>query len=633
MPARIGQLAYAALFSIALPIALSAWAIALDARIDLPLVGSSLLGTLIALAGAFLIAAAIVALRVQGGGWPMSPYPPRRFVTSGVYALVAHPLYLGSVLLVFGLSMRFSNAAGLWIVTPVLAASCIAFVWGSEEERTRELFGARTIRSLIHLPDATDDAPSFSDRLSTYVLALLPWYVVYEAINVLETPRDAIGVATTWDMRIPVIGWTEIVYFLAYPLVLFAPLLARSARELRTLTIRAWIATAGCAVIYLALPTTFEKKAVPDTIFAPMLEWERAFDAPNTHFPAFHVIWPMLVMRFYPRALRWPLVLAVAASCVTTGMHAISDVVAGLLLGLLFSNIERVWRWLARGAEIVSASWREWNAGPVRMINHGVYAALGVAFGVALITALTGEAHRNAILFVAAFAIGGAALWAQGIEGSSALQRPFGYYGGIIGGVLAIALASLWNDSGFLLLGAYGVAAPFIQAAGRVRCLVQGCCHGRPVVGALGIRVTHPKSRIVRIANLGGIALHPTALYSIVINVVIGILMLRLWIAGASLTFIAGAYFILGGLARFVEEHYRGEPQTRVLAGLRLYQWMSIASVIAGAILTTIPSTPAPPMQALSMTSLAAALLAGLGAYIAYGVDFPQSNRRFARLT
>ena len=633
------QIAYGALFVVALPILLAAWAISLDRTLELPLGGTRAAGIALAILGALIIALAILTLRVKGGGWPMSPYPPRQFVTTGIYGLVAHPLYLGSVLVMLGLSIRFGNAAGIWIVTPVLAASCIAFVWGSEGERTRGLFGERATPPLIHLPAASANTPSLSDRLSTCFLALLPWYVVYEAINLLETPRDAIRVSMPWDARVPVIGWTELLYFATYPLIILAPFAARTARDLRELTIRAWIATAGSAIVYLALPATFAKKPVPDSLFAPLLEWERAFVAPNTHLPAFHVIWPMLVMALYARAfprtraLHWPIVLAIGVSCVTTGMHAIIDVIVGLALGLVFMHAEKVWRMLARGAEIVSASWTEWNIGPLRLINHGIYVGIGVAIGVALITALAGAEHRTAILFVAASAIAGAAIWAQRIEGSSALLRPFGYYGGIIGGVIAIAIASVWSGSGFLLLGAYGVAAPFIQACGRFRCLVQGCCHGRPTTDAIGIRVSHPMSRVVRIAGLGDIPLHPTALYSIVINVVIGVLLLRTWIAGAPLAFIAGAYFILGGLARFVEEHYRGEPQTRVVAGLRLYQWMSIASIIAGAILTTIPSRSAPSMQGLSAASIAAAIAAGFVSYFAYGADFPRSNRRFARLT
>jgi prolipoprotein diacylglyceryltransferase len=375
------------------------------------------------------------------------------------------------------------------------------------------------------------------------------------------------------------------------------------------------------------------------SIFAPLMEWERAFEAHNTAFPAFHVIWPMLALRLYTRAfprtrvLYWPLVVAIGASCLTTGMHAIADVIAGLLLGAFFANLERVWRLLVRGAEIIAASRAEWRAGPLRLINHGLYAALGAALGVGVAITLAGRGQLGAILFVAAAAIAGAALWAQWVEGSSALLRPFGYYGGVIGAAAAIALSSLWTGSGLELLAAFAAGAPFVQAAGRLRCLVQGCCHGRPVQSAIGMRVTEPSSRIVRIAHLGGVPLHPTALYSIVVNLAIGILLLRLWALAVPVALIAGAYFVFAGLTRFVEEHYRGEPQTRTVAGLRLYQWMSITSVVLGCLLTAVPSPAAPPPEAVTATTIAATLAAALAAYVAYGVDFPESNRRFARLT
>jgi prolipoprotein diacylglyceryltransferase/protein-S-isoprenylcysteine O-methyltransferase Ste14 len=640
-PRRVvaGQLAYGALFAVVLPLLLAAWAFALERRVKLPPVGSRPMGLALAICGALLMALGVIYLRVKGGGWPMSPFPPRQFVTSGPYALVADPLYAGSVLAVAGVSMQFHNAAGIWIVTPVLAAACAAFVWGSESERTHALFGERRSPPLLHLPAASDVKPTPSDRLATYFLALLPWFLVYQGINQFATPRDAFHVVWPLDARVPIIGWTELIYFSVYAIVLFAPLVARTAGELRSFTIAAWVATSVSALIYVGFPTTFEHRAVPASIFAPLMEWERAFDANNTAFPAFHVIWPMLALRLYTRAfsrtrvLYWPLVLAIGVSCLTTGMHAIADVIAGVLLGALFANLDRVWRLLVRGAEIVAASRAEWRVGPLRLINHGLYAALGAALGVAVAITLAGRSQLGAILFVVAAAIAGAAIWAQWVEGSSALLRPFGYYGGVIGGASAIALSSLWSGSGLQLLAAFAAGAPFVQAAGRLRCLVQGCCHGRPVQHAIGMRVTEPSSRIVRIAHLGGVPLHPTALYSIVVNLATGILLLRLWALAVPVALIAGVYFILAGLTRFVEEHYRGEPQTRTVAGLRLYQWMSIASVILGCLLTALPSSAAPPPEAVSATTIAATLAAGLAAYVAYGVDFPESNRRFARLT
>lgn len=632
----VGQLAYGAFFAIALPLLLAAWAVALDRTLDLPETGTPAGGMVLAFSGAFTMIAAIVELRVKGGGWPMSPYPPRRLVTTGPYALLAHPIYAGCVLTVFGVAMMEANAAGVWIVAPVLAAACLAFTLGSEDGRTESLFGRRA-RPLIHLPAPSEEPPKVSSRLSVYVLAILPWYVVYAAINRFDTPSDAVAVSTFLDGRIPVLGWTEPLYFLAYPLVLLAPIVARRERELRTLVLRAWIATGGAALCYVALPTRFEKKPVPETLFAPMLEWERGFNAPNTAVPAFHVIWVMLVAGIYARAfprlrlLRWPLILTTAASCLTTGMHAVPDVLAGLALGTIFVRVETVWSAIVRAAERIAGSWAEWRLGPLRLIVHGLYGGLAVAVGIVLTTWLAGADHRSAVIFMAASIIVGAALWAQLVEGSSALLRPFGYYGGLIGGALGAGIIASWHGSGLLIFAAYGVSAPLIQALGRIRCLVQGCCHGRPAA-MYGIRVSQPMSRVVRIAGLGGVPLHPTALYSIVANLVFTLLLLRLWIAGAPLTFIAGSYFILSGLERFVEEHYRGEPQTRVVGGLRLYQWLSIASVVIGAAVMTLPSAVAPRAASLSGSTLLVSFLCGAVAAFVYGADFPESNRRFARL-
>jgi protein-S-isoprenylcysteine O-methyltransferase Ste14 len=619
------QLAYGALFTIALPLALAAWAMTLDARLDLPVIDHPRAAMALVALGALLALAAVIDLRVKASGWPMSPFPPKRLVISGAYAIVANPLYIGATLIVFGAAMLAKSAAGVWIVAPLFAAMCAAFVWGFEAERTTELFGERASPPLIHLPDASEEAPSVSDRLSIFVIVLLPWLVIYQAINLLRQPHDAISTVTPWDLRIPLIGWTELIYVLAYPIVLIAPLVARTKADLRTLAIRAWVATGASAICYLVIPTIAPTRPVPPhTPFAPLLEWERSFEAANTALPAFHVIWVMIAMRRF----RWPATLAIAASCLTTGMHTIVDVIAGLLLGAIVLRIESVWRALLSAAQWFAGSWRETRIGAMRLINHGVYAALGVAAGIVLTTALAGEGFRGTILFIGASIIVGAALWAQLVEGSAVLSRPYGYYGGMIGCLAAITI----TRSGLLLLAAYSVASPLVSALGRIRCLVQGCCHGRPVQHAIGIRVSHPRSRVVRVAGLGGVELHATALYSIVANAVIGILLLRLWIAGAPLAFIAGSYFILSGLERFVEEHFRGEPQTRVIAGLRMYQWLSIASVIVGAIITVLPSFGAPAMHAVSLTTIAIAIASACVAYFAYGADFPDSQRRFSRL-
>ena len=114
-------------------------------------------------------------------------------------------------------------------------------------------------------------------------------------------------------------------------------------------------------------------------------------------------------------------------------------------------------------------------------------------------------------------------------------------------------------------------------------------------------------SRVVALSGLGGRPIHATQLYSIAGNVVIGVLLLRLWWLAAPIWFVGGAYLILAGLARFVEEAYRGEPQTIVLAGLPIYQYLALVSVLTGVGLTMLGGAPAPTPSSLADPGLLAA--------------------------
>jgi prolipoprotein diacylglyceryltransferase len=165
-----------------------------------------------------------------------------------------------------------------------------------------------------------------------------------------------------------------------------------------------------------------------------------------------------------------------------------------------------------------------------------------------------------------------------------------------------------------------------------MRCLVQGCCHGREASIFHGIRYRHPLSRVVRLSSLAGVPVYPTPLYSMIWMVFVGLVLIRLWTIAAPLQFIAGTYFVLVGLGRFVEEHFRGEPQTAVIAGLRLYQWLTIAFVVGGAVAMTLGPTPAPAVPPFDPQALPIAALVGAICYAAYGMDFPASSRMFARL-
>lgn len=305
---------------------------------------------------------------------------------------------------------------------------------------------------------------------------------------------------------------------------------------------------------------------------------------------------------------------------------------AGSLLGPI---TDPVWRAVLRRTERLANSWTAFRIGPVRIMNHSVFAGLagGVGTFVALIAAGTGNRTIVAVLCVGG--IVGAALFGQMLEGSSdRLSRPLGYFGGLLGIVFA-GLAFGQPGSALLeVFAAFGLAAPLTQAIGRLRCVVQGCCHGAPVVGGDGgIVVENEHSRIVA-AGFKGIPIYPTPVYSIIGNIAIFVALAAFRAVGVRLTMICGLYLVLAGLLRFVEEGYRGEPQTKIVGGLRIYQWFSMIMLLAGLFLLTVDSGSARP---ITLDGLPAALGISVSLFIACGfvagVDFPESRRRFSRLS
>jgi len=634
----IGPVAYGALFVLVLPAGLILWALQLDRLLDLPAYGSPTLGLPVAAAGLGLSLAAMRDLWVSGRGLPMSPFAPKRLVTSGTYRILAHPIYVGAVITTVGVALAARSPGGLWIVSPAVALAAAAFTVGYERQATRARYGALP-NPVLHLPRGTDERPTSSDRVSVYALVLLPWLACYQAVEYLGVPSDVRSAYFAWERSIPVWPWTEAVYLATYPLVVLAPLVARSRATLRRFAIDALWATALIIPVYLILPLVASAKPVPGTgVWQTIMSWERAGDAAVTAFPAFHVVWAFLAARLYaetwPRVaiLWWGLAAATAASCITTGMHAVIDVAAGLGAYWIVVHGPKLRRRVYAVAEGVANSWREVTLGPVRLLNHGIYAGIGAVLGLIVATSLVGAGGIWWLLAMLGASVVGAALCAQLVEGSPQLLRPYGYFGSVVGASLTAWVAGWFGEDGWLLFAACAPAGAFSQAVGRLRCLVQGCCHGREAPAHLGIRHRHPRSRVVRLSSLGGVPLHPTAVYSLAWTALVGLILLRLWSLHAPLSFIVGCYFILIGIGRFVEEHFRGEVQTPVWNALRLYQWFAIALVVIGATLTALPTPSAPAPGGMLPETLPIIIGAGLVSYLAYGVDFPRGRRRLTRL-
>lgn len=631
------KIVYALLFAAVLPASLVVWAGAAAPFVTMPAPFPPLAGAAAAAVGLLLMAAGVAALWLQGGGLPMNAFPPPKLAAKGIYRFMGHPIYVGFCIAVAGVSLVFRSGSGYWLVSPMVMLGCAALVYGYEREDLRGRFGDVPLPAL-RLPPDEDAPPTWMDRLACYLLVLGPWVVLYEGLKTVGAPPDAWSALLPHEGNLPVVQWMEVFYISVYPMAAVAPLMAASRRDLRRFSVRALLAMALVFPLYVVLPFVVPPRHfVPTNIFGRLIVWERLKDTAAEAFPSFHVVWALLSaevfagrtprLKWFWRAWAW----MIAAGCVLTGAHALVDVAAGFAVVALVANADRVWRVLRAGAERVANSWKEWQWGGVRLINHGFYAGAGSFVALAIVGTLTGPGDDAAILLIAVAGLLGAGLWAQTIEGSPRLLRPYGYYGGVLGIALGgLALPELGVNP-WLVLAAFAAAGPWVQSLGRLRCLVQGCCHGHPAVDSVGIRYVHPRSRVCRLSVWKGVPLHPTPLYSILWNVPIAAATIRLWTLHAPLTLIAGMYLLLTGFGRFVEESFRGEPQTPVRWGLRLYQWTALATVVSGAVLTCLGGTVAPAIH-FRWEPLLPAILFGLVTALAMGLDFPRSDRRFARL-
>lgn len=634
----LAKMLYGFTFVVAVPAALAAWAHASRPAVQLAALHSHCLGACLAGIGIAMTLAAMISLWRHGGGLPMNAFPPPRFVDRNIYGAVPHPIYAGFVIACAGVAIFSGSASGLWLVTPAAALGCSALVLGYELPDLRKRFGAPAFS--CWLPLAAAGKPSFLERIRVYLVVLLPWLTIYELLGVLGKPPGAFSTYLPLEMRLPVIAQTEIVYASTYLVVLLAPLLATSGFALRRFALRGLTAMAVIFPLYLLLPVFVPPRPFQaHGAFGAMLQMERTSFSGIGAFPSFHVVWALIAASALGagsrgrKVLWWTWAVLVSLSCITTGMHSLADVIAGAIAYIAIARIGSVWACILKCAERIANSWREWRIGPARIIIHGAYAGSAALIGVLIIESLVGREAAVVATSIFFGAILGALLWAQWVEGSPSLLRPMGFYGGVIGAMIGAVPAVLLGINYWTALAAFAVAGPWIQAAGRVRCLVQGCCHGRATGDVSGIRYTHPRSRVCRLAQLGGVSIHATQVYSILWNLVVGAALLRLLAVHASCTMICGIYFLLSGAGRFAEEAYRGEPQTKVWRGLHIYQWIAAFTFALGALFTVIPSPVMPAFAAIGAGPVLLAIACAATCWFVSGVDFPEVTRRFARLT
>lgn len=209
-PSTWGKWAYGGLFTVLLPALLALWARGLDAALGQhlwPLPLPTWAGAWLALPGLALMLAAMRDLWVLGKGLPMNAFPPARLVRESSYAWLRHPIYVGFVALVAGVSVLAGSRAGFWVVAPITALACLALVLGYEASAMRRHFGAQVQRPVwlgLPLADAASAgrAPSLARRLAATAVALGPWACLYALLAQMPAPAGAHALRMPWELAL-----------------------------------------------------------------------------------------------------------------------------------------------------------------------------------------------------------------------------------------------------------------------------------------------------------------------------------------------------------------------------------------------------------------------------------------------
>ena len=188
------------------------------------------------------------------------------------------------------------------------------------------------------------------------------------------------------------------------------------------------------------------------------------------------------------------------------------------------------------------------------------------------------------------------------------LQSGGTFYGGFLGGVLAIFLYTHFEKMPVLpVLDTFAVALPLGHSIGRLGCFAAGCCYGKPTSLPWGVTFTNPIASRIAGTPLG-VPLHPTQLYEAAAEFLNFILLAWLSRRQRFTGQMLGTYFVLYGIERGTIEFFRGDPGRTLLFhdSVSLMQLFSIGLILTGALLWSRGIGRSGPMRPVAPSPLAA---------------------------
>jgi phosphatidylglycerol:prolipoprotein diacylglycerol transferase len=204
--------------------------------------------------------------------------------------------------------------------------------------------------------------------------------------------------------------------------------------------------------------------------------------------------------------------------------------------------------------------------------KHGFGRLVDIGF----MTAIAGEVGARATYLIVA--------WDRFVSGSMDWGRFLVSGRVVLGGVvLGFTVLVLMLRKYRLPVGMFSDAAltgvTLGMGIGRLGCLMAGCCYGRPTDLWWGITFTDPAA-----SNVGAplnTALHPTQLLQALAAFLLFGFLLWLFYNRSFDGQVAGVFWIVTGLSRFVLEFLRGDDRG-VAAGLSTSQIIGLVSMAAG---------------------------------------------------
>jgi len=246
-----------------------------------------------------------------------------------------------------------------------------------------------------------------------------------------------------------------------------------------------------------------------------------------------------------------------------------------------------------------------YQVGPLELTGFGLAVLLAFAIGqIVSQRELWRRGYDPTIMADAVFAavigglLGAKIYYAILMHDAGALlsRAGFVYWGGLIGGVLAV--------TGFLLykryplarvfdVGGIGVAAAY--CLGRSGCWAVGDDYGRPFSGAWAVAFPHgaPPSTVENMTRLfhqsfppgtnplDVVAVHPTQLYEVVLGFVMFCILWRMRDHKHAEGWLFGVYCILAGMERFVIEIFRAKDD-RFFGPLTMAQMIAMTFILLG---------------------------------------------------